>query len=701
MLTSCTSVNRMTKFATVIRLGLILTLCSPLFGPLLWGDEGMWLFNQVPKAAIAKKYGFAVTDEFARKLQLGSVRFNNGGSGSFVSGAGLLFTNHHVGMDCIQKVSTPANDYVKAGFLARTRAAEKRCPDLEINILQSIDDVTGKVNAGLTDETPAAEANRLRKEAQSRLEKECVAAGGERCDVVTLYAGGLYHLYRYKKYTDVRLVFAPESAIAAFGGDPDNFTFPRYCLDFAFFRAYDKDEPVVPQHYFPWSKTGAKDKELTFVSGHPGSTGRLATMTELEFQRDVSYPVTLERLRGMRDALDKFMSTSAENKRAATEMLLSVLNSLKAYEGFDGGLRDAALMARKREDETKLRKAVADDPAKQKRYGKTWDEIAAAYERYQTLMKPFAVLERSLSGGDLMAIARDIVRYSAEKTKPNGERLREYSETALPEVEQRMFSEAPLNAGLETAMLENYFGWATKILGADDPAMKAALGGQSASAAAARIVGGTKLADIAERKRLAASWEAVQASRDPLIVLMRTVDGPAREVRKRYEDQVEASLRGAAARIAQIRFAMYGDREYPDATFTLRLSYGQTLGYKNAKGQDVPWATNFAGLYPHATGKDPFELPASWLAAKGKLNPKTPFNFVSTHDTHGGNSGSPTLNTKGEMVGILFDGNIEGLPNRFVFTDKMARSVHVASQGILESLRTVYKADTLVKELVR
>lgn len=689
--------HRMNKFATVLPAGLILIISSST----VWGDEGMWLFNQVPKATIAKKYGFTVTDQFLRQLQLGSVRFNNGGSGSFVSGEGLLFTNHHVGMDCIQKVSSPTQDYVKIGFLAKTRTEEKRCPDLEINILQSIEDVTAKVNAGLTDTTPPSEANQKRKEAQSRIEKECVAAGGERCDVVTLYAGGQYHLYRYKKYTDVRLVFAPESAIAAFGGDPDNFTFPRYCLDMAFFRAYDKDTPVKPQHYFPWSKSGAKDKELTFVSGHPGTTGRLATMTELEFQRDVSFPVTLGRLRGMRQALEAFMATSAENKRAGTELLNSVLNSLKAYQGFDGGLHDPALMASKREDENKLKKAVADDPAKAKRYGTTWDEIAAAYERYRALMGPYVVLERSLSGGDLMAIARDIVRYSAEKTKPNEQRLREYSETALPEVEQRMYSEAPLNKDLETAMLENYFTWATKTLGAEHPAMQKALAGRTPRAAAEAIVNGTKLAEIAERKRLANSWEAVQASPDPLIQLMLAVDLPAREVRKRYEDQVEATLRGAATRIAQIRFALYGDREYPDATFTLRLSYGQTLGYQNAKGENVPWATNFAGMYPRVTGQDPFELPPTWITGKSRLNLRTPFNFVSTHDTHGGNSGSPTVNTRGEIVGILFDGNLEGLPNRFVFTDTMARSVHVASQGILESLRKIYRADALVKELVR
>ncbi|MBY0506469.1 MAG: S46 family peptidase [Bryobacteraceae bacterium] len=687
----------MRNFTSLTTLGLILTLSSPH----AHADEGMWLFNQVPKAAIAKKYGFTLTDQFARQLQLGSVRFNNGGSGSFVSGQGLLFTNHHVGMDCIQKVSSPTNDYVKNGFSAATRAQEKRCPDLEINILQSIDDVTAKVNEGLSDATPPSEANQKRKEAQSRIEKECVAAGGERCDVVTLYAGGLYHLYRYKKYTDVRLVFAPESSVAAFGGDPDNFTYPRYCLDVAFFRAYDKDQPVVPQHFFPWSRAGAKDKELTFVSGHPGSTGRLATMTELEYQRDVSFPMTLSRLRGMRQALDKFMATSAENKRAGTELLNGVLNSLKAIEGFNGGLHDEALMARKREDENKLKKAVADDPAKAARYAKTWDEIAAAYERYRALNAPFAVFERSLSGGDLMGIARDLVRYTAEKAKPNPQRLREYSETALPAVEQRMFSDAPVSPGLEVAMLENYFTWAQATLGAAHPAMEKALAGRTPRAAAEAIIAGTKLADIAERKRLAASAEAVQSSSDPLIQLLLTLDAPAREVRKRYEDQVEASLRGAATRIAQIRFAMYGDREYPDATFTLRLSYGQTLGYKNAKGQDVPWSTVMGGIYPKVTGQEPFALPKNWLDGKSALNLKTPYNFVSTHDTHGGNSGSPTLNTRGEIVGILFDGNLEGLPNRYVFTDSMARSVHVASQGILESLRKIYRADSLVKELTR
>ncbi|MGE5645621.1 MAG: S46 family peptidase [Acidobacteriota bacterium] len=661
----------------------------------LWADEGMWLFNQFPKQLVEKKYGFEVTDAFLDHLRLGSVRFNNGGSGSFISPNGLLFTNHHVGADCIQKVSSAQHDYMANGFYARTEGEERACPDLEVNVLLRIEDVTKQVKGAAKPGSAGAEANRARKGEMSRLEKACAARTGHRCDVVTLYSGGEYHLYEYRKYTDVRLVFAPESDIAAFGGDPDNFTYPRYCLDFALFRAYENGKPAQVKDWLRWSAAGVKDGELTFVSGNPGTTGRLATYAELEFFRDDSYPLVHERLASLIARLEAYGAESAENKRVAHESLLMAQNSYKAYTGFLSGLRDPALMNGKRESEAKLRAVIDADPAKRKEYGSAWDNIAQAYAQYRGFYKRYWLFDRSATlGSDLMQIARDVVRYSEETRKPNERRLREFADSNLPAVEQEMYSPAPITDSLEIVALTDYFAFLEKQLGADDPVVKQVLNGQSPAAAAQNYVSTSKLKDVAERKRLSKDAKAVAASEDGMIRLARILDVPARRYRKEYEDQVESVLAANKAKIAQARFAAFGSNEYPDATFTLRLSYGPVAGY-----DAVPYATTFEGLYKRATGTDPYKLPKRWLDAKSSLDLSTPFDFVTTNDTHGGNSGSPTVNTKNEVVGILFDGNIESLPNRFVYTDERARSVHVASQAIVEALRKVYKADRLVKEL--
>jgi hypothetical protein len=586
------------------------------------------------------------------------------------------------------------------GFLAASQADERQCPDLEVNVLLRIEDVTAQVKAAAKADASAAEANRARKAGMSAIEKKCTAASGNRCDVVTLYSGGEYHLYEYRKYTDVRLVFAPEVDIAQFGGDPDNFTYPRYDLDFALFRAYEKGQPVEVKDWLHWSREGVQDKELTFVSGNPGTTGRLATYAELEFFRDYSYPVLYARLGSLIHDLEAFSAESAENRRVAKEVLWMMLNSNKAYTGFLTGLRDPALMKDKREREAKLRSAIEADPAKQKEFGSVWSDVAEAYGQYRGFQKQHWLFERAaLAGSELLAIARDVVRYSEETRKPNDKRLREFAESNLPAIEQEMYSPAPLHDSLEIVVLTNYLTFVAKELGADDPAVKALLEGRTPAAAARAYVTTSKLKDVAERKRLAADPEAVKASSDGMIRLALLLDGPARHFRKEYEDKVEAVLQVSKGKIAQARFAAYGANEYPDATFTLRLSYGPVAGYRNAAGKAVPYATTFDGLYKHATGVAPFKLPERWLEAKKDLKLSTPFNFVTTTDTHGGNSGSPTVNTKNEVIGILFDGNIEGLPNRFVFTDEQARSVHVASQGIIEALRHVYHADRVLKEL--
>lgn len=664
-----------------------------------FADDGIWLVNEFPRASVQAKYGFQVTDSFLDKMRLGSVRFNNGGSGSFVSPDGLVFTNHHVASECIQQLSSKENDYLKNGFHAKSRAEEKPCPDLELNVLLRIENVSEKVKAGISAATPLEEANALRRTRMGEIEKACASQSGNRCDVVTLFSGGQYHLYEYKKYTDVRLVFAPEKSIAFFGGDADNFTYPRWNLDIAFFRAYEGEKPVKPLHFFPWSKQGVKEGELTFVSGHPGSTGRLNTLAELTFQRDVALPFSLERIGSLIAAMKKYAGTSAEAARIADDEIFSNENSQKAFLGFLGGLKDPAFLAQKEKEEKALRAKIAADPAKQATYGSAWEELAKVTQNLSGFYKDFVAWESTpIRSSQLMALGRGVYRYAVEKTKPNGERLREYADAGLPSLEASLYSKVPIYPEFEEAVLAEYLRWLQATRGASDPIVKALLAGQTPEAAARQAVANTKLMDIDERKRLAASVDAVQNSQDGILRLIRILDEPARRVRNRMEVEVQAKQAIETARIAQAQYALGGD-VYPDATFTLRISYGPAIGYRNAKGQKVPYATDLGGTYKHATGKDPFALPASWLERKKFLNPKVPFNFVSTCDTHGGNSGSPTLNTRGEIIGILFDGNIEGLPNRFLYTDKQARSVHVASQGIVEALRNVYQAGEILREL--
>ncbi|MEO7652430.1 MAG: S46 family peptidase, partial [Bryobacteraceae bacterium] len=542
----------------------------------------------------------------------------------------------------------------------------------------------------------SASQGQARREMMARIEKECATASGNRCDVVTLYSGGRYDLYRYRKYTDVRLVFAPEESIAAFGGDPDNFTYPRYCFDLSFFRAYENGKPVASKHFLPWSKTGVKDKELIFVPGNPGTTGRLLTMAQLEYSRDISYPVLYRRLEAMIRALMKFSENDAESKRVAGDSILSAQNSYKAYTGFLKGLRDASLMGRKRDEEQTLRASVAADSERTRKYGKVWDEVAAAYKQATEYSKAYNLSTPSYS--DLFDIARNVLRLPEEKAKPSGKRLREYRDSNLASLEQSIYSPAPISDALQIAVLAENFRFMRDELGADDKVVVAVLDGKTPEQAAETYVTTSKLKDVAERKRLAASVEAVSDSKDGMIRLARILDSRNRTLRKRYEDTVEAVLATSAASIAQAKFAAQGASTYPDATFTFRVAFGTVKGY-TLDGKPVPYATQTAGLYKRASGVDPFKLPPSWLKAKPALKLTTPFNFVSTADIHGGNSGSPTVNTKGEVVGIVFDGNLESLPNRFVFTDATARAVHVAGQGIVEGLRGVYKAQALLKEL--
>ena len=677
----------------VVALGFVFSILVP-------ADEGMWLFDHFPAAQIQKTYAFTVSDNFLHHLERASVRFNNGGSGSFVSAHGLLLTNHHVGEDCIQKLSAAEHDYMANGFLAAAPTEEKSCPDLEVDALVRTSDVTAQVNEGIRPDTSAREANQMHKASTARIEKDCSNSTGNRCDVVALYSGGEYSLYEYKKYTDVRLVFAPEFAIAQFGGDPDNFMYPRYCLDFSFFRAYENGQPVSTPDYLVFSREGVKEGQLTFVSGNPVSTARLQTVAQMEFSRDVSYPMLLRLYKERIDRLLAFSAKNAENRRVARAYLDDDQNEYKSLAGFEDGLKDPKLMARKREEEHQLRAAIDSDPERKKTFGQLWDQISAAYKEYAGFFKPYYLLEAMPDDSELFSIARGVVRSAEEIPKPNDERLREYQDAGLPSLEQKMYSSAPLNDALEELVLAEEFRFLQKELGHDDPAVKSILRGQNPEQAAHHYVSTSKIRDVEERKRPAHNLEAVKNSKDGMIQLALLFDGPARKYRKQFENKLEAVIASSESKIARARFSVYGDNEYPDATFTPRLSYGPVRGYKSITGQPVPYDTTFAGLYKHATGKEPFRLPARWVKAKSALDLNTPFDFVTTADTHGGNSGSPTVDEKGELVGILFDGNWEGLENRYLYTEEQARSVHVASNAILEALKKVYNADSLLRELL-
>jgi hypothetical protein len=666
-------------------------------------DEGLWLFNEPPRKLLKEKYGFEPTREWLEHVQKSSVRFNSGGSGSFVSADGLVMTNHHVGADCLQKLSKPGHDYVTTGFRARTRQEEAPCHDLELNVLISIEDVTEAVNAAVKPGLSPAEAHKARVGAINTIEEESFKKTGLRSDVVTLYQGGQYHLYRYKKYTDVRLVFAPQKDIAFYGGDPDNFEYPRFDLDICFFRAYENGQPARVQHYLRWSETGARDGELVFVSGHPGRTERLDTLAHLEFLRDVDFPMRLDIIRRREVLLRTYFDRSPENARRSQEELFTYQNSRKARIGMLAGLQDPALMGRKAQDEKALRSRVAADPKLAEAYGPAWDRVAESVKHWRELHLRNYLLERGVAfNSELFGIARTLVRLAAERAKPNAQRLREYAEAGLSSLEQELFSPAPIYEDLETLKLGDSLGMYMEMVGPHDELLRQVLAGKSPRERVAELVAGTKLKDVAVRKELAkAGLETVRSSADPMIRLALLVDGPARQVRKAFEEKVEEPQRQAYAQIAQARFALFGREAYPDATFTLRLSFGPVKGYEE-DGRQVPWATDFAGLYRYDKlheDKDPFRLPKVWQERKDRLDPRTPFNFVAAADSIGGNSGSPIVNRAGELVGILFDGNIQSLVWDFVYTDRQARSVMVHSQGILEALRKVYEADELVREL--
>ncbi|HEY5883383.1 MAG TPA: S46 family peptidase [Pyrinomonadaceae bacterium] len=668
-------------------------------------DEGMWTFNNVPRADIKKKYGFEVTDEWLRKVQLASVRFNNGGSGSFVSPNGLVLTNYHIVEDIVGELSSAEKDYAKEGFVARSQAEELKAPHLELNVLMSIEDITDRVNGVVKAGVSAADANAARRAEITKIEAESTAATGLRSDVVTLYQGGQYNLYRYKKYTDVRLVFVPEFQAAFFGGDPDNFNFPRFNVDMALVRVYENDQPVKVENYFKWSKTGAKEGDLVFVTGHPGSTSRLNTVAHLESLRESGIPLLIRMLESRRVMLKQYMTQGEEQTRRAQNELNSIENSLKVYKGQLAGLQDPKLMTKKRQAEANLRKAVAADKRMMEEYGAAWDAIAKArrdlalYERDRRFLDLAAGFNSSL-----FTYARTLVRLAEENEKPDAQRLPEFTTTRRGPLEASLFSTAPLYLDFEKLKLADSLAFLQREYGADNPITKKVLNGKTPEARAAELIDGTKLTDVDFRKQLVAGGrKAITDSTDPMIVLARNIDQEARAARKRYEEEVVAVERGNYAKIARALFEREGTKLYPDATFTLRLSYGAVKGYQE-NGKMVAPFTTLGGLYDRAKSFDhkfPYVLPPRWMSKQSAIDPKTPFNFVSTNDIIGGNSGSPTINKERELVGLIFDGNIQSLVGNFEYDESVNRAISVDSRGMLEILTKVFDAKEVADELTR
>jgi hypothetical protein len=666
-------------------------------------DEGMWLFNQPPRQILRERYQFDATDAWLDHLQKASVRFNSGGSGSFVSEDGLLISNHHIGADALQKFSAPEKNYLKTGFYARTPADEMKCFDLELNVLQSIEDVTARVNAAVPAGADAAAAFAARRKVIAEIEKESLDSTGLRSDVVTLWEGGAYHLYCYKRYTDVRLVFAPEQQIAFFGGDPDNFEFPRYDLDICLFRAYENGQPARVKDYLRFSPAGARDGELVFVSGHPGATSRMLTMAELDNLRDQSLPFRLGILKREEVMLAAWSGRAEENARRARGLLFAVQNSRKALDGRLAGLLDPDLMGTKAKAEADFREGMFDD-------SKQWDAAQAAFGQISNATKVLsaqAIRYSLLEGGqgfncESFRLARLLLRAGDERPKPNGERLREYSDSGKVSLELGLFSEKPIYSDVEILTLADSLTFLAGELGAANELVKKVLAGKSPRERAAELINATQMRDAPFRKRLYEGGAgAITAARDPMIELARLVDPAARALRKAAEEQSEIEQQAHAA-IARARNTISGNSGCPDATFTLRLSFGTVKGYEE-EGRPVAAITTMAGLYRRATemnNRPPFDLPPVWEERKSKVDMSAPLNFVSACDIIGGNSGSPVVNRAGEFVGIIFDGNLESLPWDYAYSDKQGRATSVASAAILEALNQIYDAKPLASELV-
>ncbi|MGV3621399.1 MAG: S46 family peptidase [Archangium sp.] len=688
---------------------LSLAAASALCATGAFADEGMWTYNNFPAAKVKAKYGFEPSKDWLDHLRLSSVRIAGGCSASVVSSSGLVMTNHHCARECIENLSgLMKKDFNRDGFFAKTEKDEANCPGMELNQLAEITDVTRRVQdatKGVADDKFAE----VQKGAIAAIEKECQTGDEFRCEVISLYRGGRYDLYKYQRFSDIRLVFAPEDGIAFFGGDPDNFTFPRYDLDVSFVRIYGKDgKPAKLEHHLAWSDGTIKEGDATFVSGNPGGTSRTLTVAQLDDDRDFRLPATLFRLAELRGYVTEYQSRGKEQKRHSNDLLFGVENGFKALKGRHAALADKTFYGQLVKNEADFRSKVKARPELEKQYGAVWTNIEGLVKLTQSYRKEYNALERGPQS-ELFGLARSLLRYGDESGKPNGERLREYTDSRMPQFKARVLANTPIYDEFELATLT----WSlTKIredLGADHPFIKRVFGNKSPAEIASAAVKGTRLKDIKTdkagnatggfRKELFDGGKAkIDASKDPMIELARAFDGDARAIRKKYETEVEGPMKKQQELLAKARFAVYGDSIYPDATFTLRLSYGAVEGYTE-NGQRIAPFSKIAGAFDRHTGADPYALPKTWLNAKSKLNLETPFNFVTSNDIIGGNSGSPMVNSKGEVVGLVFDGNIQSLGGDYGFDKEVNRTVAVHSAALIEALDKVYGARRIVDEL--
>jgi hypothetical protein len=692
----------------VVAAALLLVAAAPVFS-----DGGMWTFHDFPRQLVQHEYGVDISPAWLERVRTATIRLSNC-TASFVSAQGLILTNHHCAEECLDNHSTAEHNLLREGLLARTESEELQCGTQIADVLMEVEDVTSKVVAGLAGLAPKA-ANDERKKILTRLEQACEEEsrhgklGLLKCESVDFYHGGQYWLYKYHRYDDVRLVFAPERDIAAFGGDPDNIQFPRWCLDMSLLRAYGPDgKPATARTFLSIRAEGPNAGEVVFVSGHPGSTNRLLTVAELESLRDLELPHWLLRAEELRGRYIQFGKTGAEAARIVEDPLSTLEDSIKKRENRLFALLDDRLLEAKRAEEKQLRAKIAADPRLAAATGDPWAEIATAQQHGRQLYLPYAFLERvpntsrvSAAGfdSDLFSHARTLVRAAAERAKNNTDRLREYTDAALPRVQQELLAPVPVYPQLEKLRLSLSFERMREWLGPDAPIVRKLLVKDSPDSLAARVVDGSHLADPKLRAQL---WEggaaAVNASNDPMIALARAVDPEARAVRKRYEDEVEAPDDAASEKIARARFQIYGTSLPPDATFTLRLNFGTVKGWQE-DGREIEPFTHLARLFERATGQEPFRVPDRWTAARSQLDMSTRFDLSTDNDIIPGNSGSPLIDRNGRIVGLIFDTNIPAIAGSYWYDARLNRGVAVDPAILLEALRKVYHADALLAEL--
>jgi len=674
------------------------SLVCLVFAQAAQAEEGMWTFDNFPSKTVGTKYGFTPSQDWLDHVRLSSLRIAGGCSASFISPEGLVMTNHHCVVGCVEQISTPEQNLEENGYSAKTPAEEKKCPDFELDQLVEIRDVSKDVQGAMAGKT-GDEANKALHAKEAELQQSCGSDRSVRCDVVSLYHGGVYDLYRYKRYNDVRLVFAPEFSVAQFGGDPDNFNFPRFDYDIGVLRAYEGDKPAITKDYLHWSANGTKDGDLVFVSGNPGGTFRELTEAQLAFERDVLYPNRIPEISERRGELEAFIARGPQQAREASDDLFFLENGFKVYFGRQQALLDPQFFGTKVKEEQHLRAATAAD-AKLAAYLPAWDEIAQVQQVRSQLFVRNSLLNGSTFRSGLLGDAVTLVRAASERTKPNRERLPGYTDQALVNVQQQLSAAAPVYKDLEELSLALSFTVIRRDLGTDDAFVRKMLGKDSPEQLAHKLVSGTHLEDPKVREELYKGGQsAIDASTDPMIRFAASLNDELLAVRKNYEARVDAPTREAAEKIAKARFAVYGTSVDPDATFTLRLSYGTVKGFDNAEGKFVAPYTNIGGLFERATGADPYKLPESWLKTKSSLNLSVPMNLSTTNDTTGGNSGSPLIDKDANVVGLLFDGNIFSLGGDYGYDAAKNRSVCVDSRALLEGMRRVYHLDRIVDEI--